>query len=206
MVYTILLSCQSLLLVGALRHLGLPNSSIKSIAEAILRFHRTLFYLLGNYATLAAQLTSYRFLCISPRLQQAYAKENVYLMAGILRAILDVIGIIKAVYKLHIHYRKAVQNDNKRLIRRGVLGSSISASDKANATEDNDEVDETVGQCMLCLETRRVPTAAACGHIFCWGCIRDWLHSEPFCPLCRQECKHAQFVPLVGYTTSASSS
>ena len=34
---------------------------------------------------------------------------------------------------------------------------------------------------------RRRAVALACGHIFCEGCVAEWLRRESTCPLCRAE-------------------
>jgi len=41
--------------------------------------------------------------------------------------------------------------------------------------------------CVLCLEPRKYPTVAECGHIFCWNCIHDSCQNKPECPLCRRQ-------------------
>jgi len=40
-------------------------------------------------------------------------------------------------------------------------------------------------KCTLCLESMRDPGVTTCGHVFCWGCIVEWVAEKPECPLCR---------------------
>lgn len=50
--------------------------------------------------------------------------------------------------------------------------------------------------CMLCLSPMTNPSAASCGHLFCWDCIVDWVREHPECPLCRQQCLEQNLLPL----------
>lgn len=52
--------------------------------------------------------------------------------------------------------------------------------------------------CTLCLEKMRDPSVTTCGHVFCWGCIRDWLVEKAECPLCRQAVLVQKVLPLRG--------
>ncbi|RLV90344.1 Peroxisome biogenesis factor 10 [Spathaspora sp. JA1] len=55
---------------------------------------------------------------------------------------------------------------------------------------------ENSRNCMLCLSPMVNPSAANCGHLFCWDCIVDWIREHPECPLCRQQCLEQNLLPL----------
>jgi|SRR5579859_8029860 len=46
-------------------------------------------------------------------------------------------------------------------------------------------------RCPLCLDPMKDPTAAECGHLFCWTCILRWTGEsagQGECPICRGRC------------------
>lgn len=53
-------------------------------------------------------------------------------------------------------------------------------------------------KCTLCLEAMKDPSVTTCGHVFCWGCICDWLGEKAECPLCRQGVMIQKVLPLRG--------
>lgn len=60
--------------------------------------------------------------------------------------------------------------------------------------------------CLICYSPEASePTAAHCGHIFCWKCILQWCTSSmlsdkvPLCPLCREKSPIEKLLPLYHY-------
>lgn len=56
-------------------------------------------------------------------------------------------------------------------------------------------------RCPLCLDAMKDPTAAECGHLFCWQCILRWTNESPAggeCPICRHKCGKEALLRLAG--------
>jgi peroxin-10 len=56
-------------------------------------------------------------------------------------------------------------------------------------------------RCPLCLDPMKDPTAAECGHLFCWTCILRWTGeavAQGECPICRGRCGREGLLRLSG--------
>ena len=56
-------------------------------------------------------------------------------------------------------------------------------------------------RCPLCLDPMKDPTAADCGHLFCWTCILRWTGEavgQGECPICRGRCGREGLLRLTG--------
>jgi peroxin-10 len=56
-------------------------------------------------------------------------------------------------------------------------------------------------RCPLCLDPMKDPTAAECGHLFCWTCILRWTNESPGggeCPICRHHSGKEALLRLAG--------
>jgi peroxin-10 len=56
-------------------------------------------------------------------------------------------------------------------------------------------------RCPLCLDPMKDPTAAECGHLFCWTCILRWtgeVVGQGECPICRARCGREGLLRLSG--------
>jgi peroxin-10 len=56
-------------------------------------------------------------------------------------------------------------------------------------------------RCPLCLEDMKDPTAAECGHLFCWDCVLRWTGESVGrgeCPICRGRCSREGLLRLAG--------
>jgi len=56
-------------------------------------------------------------------------------------------------------------------------------------------------ECNICLDPAKEPVVTPCGHLFCWPCLYQWLHSHSAhseCPVCKGEVLEVNVTPIYG--------
>ncbi|CDR97451.1 hypothetical protein, conserved [Babesia bigemina] len=77
--------------------------------------------------------------------------------------------------------------------------SQGSADDKS-ANQDSGQKDRRQAfDCNICFEDVVEPVVTRCGHLFCWGCLLNWLNrGSDTCPVCHACVTKENVVPLYG--------
>ena len=59
---------------------------------------------------------------------------------------------------------------------------------------------EGLFDCHICQETASEPVVTLCGHMYCWGCIYQWLEVREGqqCPICKAAIAPERMVPIYG--------
>lgn len=81
-------------------------------------------------------------------------------------------------------------HDNETSLSIPVLESDgRPATELTSPTELDNTQESYASACPLCLSRCHHATSIACGHVFCWKCIAEWVQEKAECPLCRTETK-----------------
>lgn len=67
--------------------------------------------------------------------------------------------------------------------------------------EHDDRVEDYA--CNICFEVAENAVVTSCGHLYCWGCLYQWLASPsqlacPICPMCKAGCDISSLTPIYG--------
>jgi hypothetical protein len=57
--------------------------------------------------------------------------------------------------------------------------------------------------CAVCFGALRQPVVTPCGHIFCWGCVAEWLRRSETCPACGGAVQLSGLIPVYGQGEAA---
>lgn len=142
------------------------------------RLHVAIFYFTGRYYHISKRLLQVRYI-FNRKLTE---ERPHYAFLGFLIFLQLFISSV-----LWIR-RKFITTPTKQS---DVISSSAKENKAAHLTSGS-------GQCSLCLESIKNPTATTCGHVFCWDCIMEWCSNKAECPLDRTPQKNSQLLPVYG--------
>lgn len=189
-------------------------TSYPTLLDTIMNIHVALFYFEGLFYAISKRVLGMRYVFGHNKDQKKLqANGNYAILGSIIMAQL----LLKLLLKLNQHSKLAASNDEKSDYKPQQEAPEFKSLKQleniGKYVEENEDVYEKVAidlsdpeqlpyiptnsrSCMLCLSPMVNPSAANCGHFFCWSCIADWIRDHPECPLCRQTCLEQNLLPL----------
>ncbi|KAM9909788.1 hypothetical protein OXX69_005114 [Metschnikowia pulcherrima] len=189
-------------------------TSYPTLLDTIMNIHVALFYFEGSFYAISKRVLGMRYVFGHNKDQKKLqANGNYAILGSIIMAQL----LLKLLLKLNQHSKLAAPNDEKSDYKPQQEAPEFKSLKQleniGKYVEENEDVYEKVAidlsdpeqlpyiptnsrSCMLCLSPMVNPSAANCGHFFCWSCIADWIRDHPECPLCRQTCLEQSLLPL----------
>ncbi|CAI5759627.1 unnamed protein product [Candida verbasci] len=177
-------------------------SNYYNILDTLLNFHIALFYFKGEFYSLSKRLFGLRYAFGHYKEPEKMQTNNYSFLGGLI----IVQFIVKGLINLK-NYNNNEAKDEKQVEMTDKIENIDQLSQISNNFNKDLIIDlsdpnelaylpESSRSCMLCLSPMVNPSAANCGHLFCWDCIVDWIRENPECPLCRQQCLEQHLLPL----------
>lgn len=191
-------------------------TSYPNLLDTIMNIHIALFYFQGLFYSISKRIFGLRYVFGHNKDPQKLLKTGNYTLLGS-------VMLFQFLVKFLIWVKQETDERNKtdeekqqlqsqtqshetfyKLEQLERLQEQLKTDEKLNEKvqidlNDSKElpyIPEASRSCMLCLSPMVDPSAANCGHMFCWECIVDWVREHPECPLCRQLCLEQNLLPL----------
>lgn len=186
-------------------------SSYKNTLDTFMNLHIALFYFSGQFYLLSKRVFGMRYAFGHNKDLSKIQNGNYSLLGGLIFMQFAIKSLIK--FKTYVEEQKNSKKQDSEnqdpaagatristfktleTLKKGMRKETLVNIDLSNSDE-LPYIPEESRSCMLCLSPMVNPSAALCGHIFCWDCIVDWIREHPECPLCRQQCSEQNLLPL----------
>jgi len=161
-----------------LEHFGLLAPVLKAL-------HLAAFYFDASYYHMSKRIVGLRYMFR----KTGYPKRSSYAPLGILLLMQGLARVV--MLSRHFKEYQAFQAQKNEIM---FEKEAQDEHDMKVATEA-----QASPRCALCFDARSHPTATTCGHVFCWKCITEWAQHKTWCPLCRNEIKPQELIPLYAF-------
>ncbi|KAA6367963.1 MAG: putative E3 ubiquitin-protein ligase RMA1H1, partial [Streblomastix strix] len=79
----------------------------------------------------------------------------------------------------------------------GKLDNNDNPGEDSQRQPDSED-QKSAFSCCICLDLPTDPVLTACGHLFCWPCLHEWLQTRSACPFCNASCNRDTVTPIYG--------
>ncbi|OBA23679.1 hypothetical protein METBIDRAFT_30108 [Metschnikowia bicuspidata var. bicuspidata NRRL YB-4993] len=191
-------------------------TSYSSLLDTMMNIHVALFYFEGSFYSISKRIFGLRYVFGHNKDQKKLQATGNYSVLGGIILVQFVLKMLIHLSQLSSHRKshkasetsigieKQTHSSFFKLEQLEKLNKYINEEKKVSVKVNVDLSDpnqlpyipSSSRNCMLCLSPMINPSAANCGHFFCWVCITDWMREHPECPLCRQTCLEQNLLPL----------
>ncbi|KAG5418751.1 PEX10 [Candida metapsilosis] len=185
-------------------------SSYTDVLDTLLNLHIAVFYFKGEFYSLSKRLFGLRYAFGHHKEPEKMQRGN-YSLLGALMIIQIAVKSLMNLKEYSDEYLNKEEPNKEKSALNEKNDAKVTSITQLSQLSDNFDPKYLIDlsdasqlpylqnesrNCMLCLSPMVTPSAANCGHLYCWDCIVDCIRENPECPLCRQQCLEQHLLPL----------